>query len=157
MKTFRVILSIALLLFAVIRIASKCSKNQSRQIRNQFVSGCNLVESKRGEIFAYNFNDKDSVEWMTNHTRAFNNTLDSCIQYYQDVYMSDEKRYKNYLEVFFVYKKLVYLYQGWVKYNREITAPGGNKKDYENKLRTLQTEESQLLFSLRRETMMVDY
>ncbi len=156
MKTLSVIGSIALMLFAVIRIASKCSKNESRQIRNQFVSGCNLVESKRSEIFAYNFNDKDSVEWMATHTRAFNNTLDSCIKYYQDVYMSDETRYKNYLEVLFVYKKLVYLYQGWVKYNREIAEPKGNKKDYANKLRALESEERQLLFSLQRKTITVD-
>jgi hypothetical protein len=157
MKTFRIIGSIALLLFAVIRIASKCSKNESRQIRNQFVSGCNLVESKRSQVFMYNFNDKDSVEWMTTHTRAFNNTLDSCITYYQGIYTSDENRYKNYLEVLFVYKKLVYLYQGWVKYNREIAAPGSNKKEYENKFRTLQTEERELLFDLQRKTMMLDY
>ncbi len=157
MKAFRIIGSIALLLFAVIRIASKCSKNESRQIRNQFVSGCNLVESKRSQVFMYNFNDKDSVEWMTTHTRAFNNTLDSCIEYYQGIYTSDENRYKNYLEVLFVYKKLVYLYQGWVKYNREITAPESNKKEYENKFRTLQTEERELLFNLQRKTMMLDY
>jgi len=59
--------------------------------------------------------------------------------------------------VLFVYKKLVYLYQGWVKYNREIAAPGTNKKEYENKFRILQTEERELLFDLQRKTMMLDY
>ncbi|MGC4103112.1 hypothetical protein [Ferruginibacter sp.] len=145
MKPGRIILSIALAVFALARFASTCAKNEEQRIVRQFNNGCTLIENQRAEVLTFSPYDKDSIEWMAVRTRQLNNTVDSCIKYYQDIYKQDEDRYKGYLSILFQYKKMVYLYQGWVKFNRD-TDPEEKKKTYSLKLNTFRTEIRNVLF-----------
>lgn len=152
MRPVSVIVSVILLFIAVARLASTCSKNEERRIVKQFNDGCRLIEKSRYDVFRYGPYDKDSIEWMRDHTRLFNKTVDSCIDYYRDIYKSDEKRYKGYLAILFQYKKMVYLYQGWVKFISDDKNPEKNKL-YDAKLREFKTEERNIMFQKEHEAI----
>jgi len=146
MKPTRVIGIILLSAIVIWQVARISSRNETRRVVRQFNEGCSLIEGQRSMIFIYRPNDKDSVEWMATHTRILNRTVDSCIKYYQDIYMQDEKRYKGYLGILFQYKKLVYLYQGWVKYCRDNSNLEKKKQEYPYKLRDFQAGERDIIF-----------
>lgn len=150
MKPWRVILSIVLLLISITRFASTCSKNAERKKTNEFTNRKNLIERSRWEILRYDKNDPDSVEWMMLHARAFNSAIDSSVKYYTDNYGFDEPRYKKCLYSLYEYKKIAYLYQGWLKYKQKYIPSNSNAKEYEEKAKAFYRDLLYRMNELRR-------
>jgi hypothetical protein len=149
-RPISVIITVVLLLISVVRLANTCSKREKRQKTRDFNEWLTKVRIKKDSIMAYHyFAPGDSLAWMTDHKKSFDKTLDSSIQYYQDHYTQDEKRYKAYLNTLFEYKKLSYLYSSWIKSSRISENPAKMEKDYQ--LLTFpefQKKERQILFNM---------
>ena len=129
MKSWRIIILIALALFSVIRLASTCEKQKNTKLKTDFSERVNSIEEARSKIFA-NQNISDSVQWKINHINIYNTVLDSGIEYYRNIYTADEKRNRQYLKVLYEYKKLYYEYQSLVALN-EKKISGEEVKEYE--------------------------
>lgn len=122
MKPLPVIISLVLVTISVIKLANTCSKREGTQKSNEFIQQRQSIERKRQAMLGYDKNDADSIDWMAAHKEFFDEALDSSIKYYRDNYYDDEDRNKAYLNTLYTYKKLSYLYKGWIRYNREYAA-----------------------------------
>lgn len=161
MKPWRLILLILLSVFSIARLASTCNKRaaqkEAREKMATFSSIRNAVEREHSDIFRFDKTDKDSLQWMRTQTRSFNRVLDSGIKYYQDNYRYDEERYKKYLEVLFEYKKLLYAYQGWIKYNTEHPLTDKTKKEHEYKYAEYRSGVRSALREMQQKAMWVNF
>ncbi|MFT3981531.1 MAG: hypothetical protein QM687_13745 [Ferruginibacter sp.] len=154
MKPVSIIISAILLLFSIARLANSCSKREKRQKGLQFRQWLAKLDTKKDSIVTYEympFEVTDSIGWMVDHRKSFDKTLDSSIQYYQDVYKQDEPRYKIYLKILYEYKKLSYLYADWIKTCRVNENPAKKEKDYHPlSLMEFQRKERELMFGMSR-------
>jgi hypothetical protein len=161
MKPGRVILITILLLFSIIRLASTCNKRaaqkDTREKMTAFAGIRNSIEKEHSDIFRFDKDDKDSLQWMRTQTRSFNHVLDSGIKYYQDNYRDDEGRYKKYLELLFEYKNLLYAYQGWIKYNKEHPLTEKNRAAHEMEYAAYRRNVQSILTELRHKEIWVNF
>jgi hypothetical protein len=130
MKPLPLIISIILLIVSLAKLANSCNKREKRKIAREFNEWVQKVDSRQDSIMMYRYMATDSITWMAEHKKSFQNTLDSAIVYYRDIYMQDERRYKAYLNILFEYKKLQYLYSDWIKTSRIKAGQAKKEEDY---------------------------
>ncbi len=145
MKPLPLIISIVLLIISIAKFNHSCNKREKRKKAREFNEWVSKVHRQQDSIMLYRYMNTDSIQWMTEHKKNFQNTLDSAIEHYRKFYQQDEKRYKAYLNLLFEYKKLQYLYSDWIKNSRMRADSSKKEKDYhiltqkefENKKRNL--------------------
>ncbi len=115
MKTGRIILIVVLAFLGLARWAWRCSKAEERNLHSGFNEKCAAVETKKQMVLGYMQFGADSAEKTRTLTRSMDSTLSAAIEHYRLNFKDDEKRYQSYLEVLFVYKKMVYAFQKWYK------------------------------------------
>ena len=115
MKTGRIILIVVLASLSLARWAWRCSKAEERNLHNSFNEKCTAVETKKQMVLGYMQFGADSAEKTRTLTRSMDSTVSAAIDHYRLNYKDDEKRYQSYLDVLFVYKKMVYAFQKWYK------------------------------------------
>lgn len=154
MKTGRIILLVVLVLFSILKWASRCSKERERNLHSDFNEKCNAVETKKQLVLAYIQFGADSSEKARFLTRSMDSTLSYAIDHYRINYKDDEKRYQSYLEVLFVYKKMVYAFQKWYKDQKKENDEGKTKDNITN---DLERELTRLSFELQHKKMAVAF
>ncbi|MFZ1530494.1 MAG: hypothetical protein WAT19_17200 [Ferruginibacter sp.] len=154
MKAGRIILIVVLAFLSMARWAWRCSKAEERNLHNSFNEKCTAVEEKKQLVLGYIQFGADSAEKTRVLTRSMDSTLSAAIDHYRLNYKDDEKRYQLYLEVLFVYKKMVYAFQKWYKDQNPANSERKSKAQTAG-INDLSTELNPLYLDLQHKKMAV--